>query len=180
MANAARRDLASRVRFACRRVTRVAAVVRRKVRRNRQREAAIRRRVTAVAALLWTSSAGRVLRVIESDVETFVESSGEILQRRIAALRVGMADQTHRNRRRRELSAMTIGAGFVAGKTRRRGVVGSFVTRVAGEGTVPLARVQKLRVIDLRALSEHKECNTDHADNHLMSLRLNTGRSAIR
>ena len=114
-------------------MTTVTTVVSREVRRNRQRHTTIRRRVTAVTSLLRTSSARHVLRVIKLHVESFIESSGEVFQRRIAALRVGVADQAHRNRRRRELSAMTIGTRFVTRKTWRRGVVGSFVTRRARE-----------------------------------------------
>jgi hypothetical protein len=63
-----------------------------------------------------------------------------------------VTDQTHRNRRRRELTAMAVGTGFMAGKARRRGVVGPFVTRSARECAMPLAAVEKLRVISLRTL----------------------------
>jgi hypothetical protein len=63
-----------------------------------------------------------------------------------------MTDQAHRYRRRCELSAMTIGASFVPGETRRCRVVGAFVTRGAGECAMPLAAVKKLGVISFRAL----------------------------
>ena len=74
-----------------------------------------------------------MLSVIEPDVESFVETCGEILQRRIVATHVGVANDAHRNCRRRELASVTISAGFMTGETRRRRVVGSFVTGVAGE-----------------------------------------------
>ena len=89
--------------------------------------------MTTGATIRRTRSAGVVLRVIEFYVERFVEGRGETLQRRVVALRVGVTDQTHRNRRCRELAAMTVGTGFVAREARRRGIVGAFVTRAAGE-----------------------------------------------
>src|ERR1044071_4381629 len=94
-----------------------------------------------------------MLRVIELDVEWFVEARGESLQRRIVAADVRVTDDAHRNLRCGELATVTIGAGFVTGKARRRRVVGALVTGVAGEGTVLLARVKELRVVELRALS---------------------------
>ena len=104
------------------------------------------------ATRLWTRRAGVVLRVIKLHVERFVEARGESFQRRVAALRVGVTDEAHRNRRRRELSAMAVGAGFVTRKTRRCGVVGAFVTRGARECAVALTVVEKLRVITLGSL----------------------------
>ena len=167
-------------------MTTVTTVVRRKVRRNRQRDATIRRRVTAVATLLWSSVALHVLRVIELHVKTLVEAGGKWFERRVTAFRIGMADQTHRNRRRSELAAMTVGAGFVTGKTRRGGVVGAFVTGVAGEGSVPLACVQKLRIIDLRSLRRYRDAENQrdktYADDAdlITHLRFIGFRSAIR
>ena len=84
--------------------------------------------MATVAALLRFRRPAHVLRMIELQVETLIEARGETLQRRIVALRVGVADQTHRNRGSRELSAVTISACFVAGEARRRRVVGAFVT----------------------------------------------------
>ena len=121
--------------------------------RDRKTCASIDGRVVATGATsLRTRRARVVLRVIELHIERFVETGGKILQRWIAALRVGVTDQAHRDRRRRELSAMAVGARFVAGKTRRRGVIGAFVTRGACECAMPLAAVEKLRVVRLRAL----------------------------
>src|SRR5262245_45429986 len=125
-------------------MTSVATVVRGQIRRNRQRDPAIRRRVTAIATLLRSSFALHVLSMIELHVEAFIESCREVLQRWISALRVCVADQAHRNRGCCELSAMTIGAGFVTGKAWRCGVVSAFVTGIACDGTVSLARVQEL------------------------------------
>lgn len=76
--------------------------------------------MTRHAAALRTRIACVVLRVIEFDVERFVKARREIFQRRIARLRVCVADQTHRYGRGRELSAVTVSAGFVARETRRR------------------------------------------------------------
>ena len=122
-------------------MTTVTTVVRREIRRYRQRNSPIRRRVTAVATLWWPRLASHVLRVVELHVETLVETRRKILQRRVSALRIRVTDETHRNRRRCELSAMAISAGFVTGEARGSGVVGAFVTRRAGKGTVSLARV---------------------------------------
>jgi hypothetical protein len=59
-----------------------------------------------------------VLRVIELDVEWFVETRWKIFQRRIVAADIHVTDLAHRNLRRCELAAMTIRAGFVTGKAR--------------------------------------------------------------
>jgi hypothetical protein len=105
---------------------------------------------------------------------------------------------------------MTISAGFVTGETRSRRVVAAFVTRVAGDGTVLLAAVEKFRVVELRTLGgcglEEKKYPRKGAkaqrtpqrrvtlvfafffaplrlcvrNLHLMSLRFSGGRSAIR
>jgi len=141
MTNTARSDLASGFRFTRRRVATVTTSMGREVRRDRQRDSAIRRRVAAVATLLRFRRAAHVLRVIELHVETLVEARGKTPQWWIAALRVGVTDQTHRNRGRRELSAMTVSARFVTGEAWPRRVVGAFVTGGAGEGTVTLACV---------------------------------------
>jgi hypothetical protein len=84
-----------------------------------------------------------VLSVIESDVESLIEARWKILQRRVVAADIGVADVAHRYRGRCELAAMTISAGLVTGKTRGCRVIGSFVTGVAGKGTVSLAGVKE-------------------------------------
>jgi hypothetical protein len=94
-----------------------------------------------------------------------------------------VTDLAHRNLRGCELAAMTVSACFVPGKPRRRVVVSAFVTRVAGEGTVALAVVQKLRIVALRSLrrsGDKNEQSYKHKFCHLMSLRLSGGLSAIR
>ena len=129
----------------------VATVVRGHVCGNRKANAAVdRRAMTTRAAFLRARGAGVVLRVIELDVERFVKARRKIFERRIVAADVRVTDLAHRHLRRRELAAMTIGAGFVSGEARRRRVVGTLVTRVACERAVALAVVQKLRVIGLR------------------------------
>ena len=90
-----------------------------------------------------------MLRVVKLHVEALVEAYGEIFQRRIVAADIGVADDAHRHGGRGELTAVTVCASFVTRKARRRGVVCSFVTRVAGKGTVALAGVEKFRVIGL-------------------------------
>lgn len=187
VANSARGDLASCVRFTRRRVTRVAVVVCCEVGGNRQACAAVRGRTMATrATTLRARGAGVVLRVIEFHVELFVEACREIFQRRIVAADVGVADRTHRDSGRSELTAMTVSAGFVTGETWSCGVVGSFMARIAGEGTVALRVVKESRVIDLSAVCYHGKAEyTDDADfkpriDHLMSFRLSGTRSAIR
>lgn len=151
--DAARRDLTAGVRSARWRVTRVAVAVRGEVRRNRKSGApANGRAVTSGATIRRPGGVGVVLRVIELYVERFVEAGGKVFQRRIVALRVGVTDHAHRDRGGRELSAMAVGAGLVTGKTRRRGVVGAFVTRGAGERAMFGARVEKLGVVSFGRL----------------------------
>jgi hypothetical protein len=176
------------------------------IRRDRQAGTAIdRQSMTARTTALRARRAGVVLRVIELHVEGLVEARRKIFQWRIVAADVGMTDLAHRHLRRGELAAMTIRARFVSRKTRRRGIVGAFVTRVAGEGTVTLAAVNKLRVIVLRRGGLEKQkyarkgakpqrktqrilshlfaslrlCVKDSLP-HLISLRLIGGLSAIR
>ena len=124
--------------------------MRREVRGNRKAHAAIdRRAMTACTTSLRTSRAVHVLRVIELDVEWFVEARGKTLQRRIVAADITVTDLAHRHLRRRELTAMAVGAGFVTGKAWRRRVVSALVTGVAGDGGVALAVVLKLRIVNL-------------------------------
>ena len=83
----------------------------------------------------------------------FVDRLAEkIFERRIVAADIRVTDGAHRDLRRRELAAVTVSACFVTWKTRYRGVVRAFVTGVAGDGTVALARVKELGVVELRAL----------------------------
>jgi hypothetical protein len=124
---------------------------------DRQPGAAIdRRTVTTRTTALRACRAGVMLRVIELDVEWFAEARRKIFQRRIVVADVSVTNLAHRHLRRCELAAMTIRARFVTRETRRCGVVGSLVTRVAGEGTVTLAAVNELRVVSLRCLCKSK------------------------
>ena len=151
--HATRGDLAACVRFARRRVTRVAVGMRGEVCRNRKPGASIHRRiVTTGAAVCGTRRSGVVLRVIELHVESLVEAHRKTLQRRVVALRVRVTDQAHRNRGRCELAAMTVSAGFVTGEARRDRVVGAFVTRVAGERAMLRAAMKKLGEISIGSL----------------------------
>ena len=153
----ARSNLATCIRLTCRRVARVAIVMSSDIRGDRQAHAAIDRgTMTTRTTALRARRAGVVLCMIELDVEWFVEARRKIFQRRIVAADVRVTDFAHRHLRRRELAAMTIRARLVPRKTRRCGVVGALVTGIAREGTVTLAAVQKLRVIDLRALRDSK------------------------
>ena len=151
--HAARRDLTTGVRFARRRVTRVAVAVRCEVGRNRKSGASIHRCVVTTGATVRRArGTGVVLRVIELHVERFNETRGKVFQRRIVALRVRVANQAHRDRGRRGLAAMAVGAGFVSRETRPDRVVGAFVTRVARERAMLRAAVEKLGVIGVGAL----------------------------
>ena len=105
--------------------------------------------MTTRASSLRSRGAGVVLRVIEFDVEWFVEAGGEVFQRRIVAADVRVADSAHRNLRRGELTAVTIGARFVTRKAWRCGVVSTLVTRVTGKGSVLLTRVKEFRIVAL-------------------------------
>lgn len=124
-----------------------------------------------------------MLRVIELHVERFIEARRKILQRRIVAADVSVADHAHRHLRRGELAAMAICARLVTGETRCRRVVAAFVTGVAAERTVTLTVVKKLRIVELRALRRgrgREQQNDENEPRHLMSLRLSGGRSAIK
>lgn len=100
--------------------------------------------MTPGATSFRASGTGVVLRVIELDVEPLVEARRETFQRGGVAADVGVADDAHWDSGRSELAAVTVSASFVTGEAWRCGVVGSFVTGVAGEGTVALAGVEKL------------------------------------
>jgi hypothetical protein len=84
-----------------------------------------------------------VLRVIESHIESLIEARWKILQRRIVAADISVADVAHRYRGCCELAAMAIGAGLVTREARRCRVIGSLVTGIAGEGTVSLTGVKE-------------------------------------
>src|SRR5205085_12003010 len=122
-------DLATRVRFTRGRVTGVTVVVRRKVCGDRKAASRGLGRVAAGAAIRRARRAGVVLRVIEPHVERLVEARGEVIQRRLTALRVRVTDRTHRDRGRGELGAMAVGTCSVTRKAWGCGVVGALVTR---------------------------------------------------
>ena len=105
------------------------------------------RTMTTGAASLRSCRAAIVLRVVKLYVEWFVEAGWKVFQWRIVTADVRVADSAHRYLRRCELAAMTISAGFMTRKSRRCRVVSAFVTRVAAEGTVPLARVKEFGVV---------------------------------
>src|SRR5687768_14583778 len=110
-------------------MTGVAVVVRGEVCRDRQPGAPVHRRVvTAHTTILRTRRAAHMLRMIELHVERLVEAGRKTLQGRIVRLRVGMTNQAHGYRGCCELPAMAIGTSFMSGKSRRRGIVGAFVT----------------------------------------------------
>lgn len=182
VANATRGHLAARIRFTRRRVAGVAIVVCREVSGDRQPGATIdRRAMTTCATSLWSRYAGVVLSVIKLHVERFVKAGWKVFQRRIAAADVCVTDRAHRGSRRGELAAMTVRASLMTGKPWSCGVVGPFMTRVTGEGTMALGVVTEFRVV----LSRENGENTNDADfepriDHLMSFRLSGTRSAIR
>ena len=69
--------------------------------------------MTTRAASLRASGAGVMLRVIEFDVEGFVEPHREVFERWVAAADICVTDRAHRHLRCGELAAVTISAGFV-------------------------------------------------------------------
>jgi len=84
--------------------------------------------MTARAASLRSRAAGHVLRMVEFDVEGFIEARGEVFEWWIVAADVCVTDRAHRHLRRRELAAVTISAGFVTRKTWRCRVIDALVT----------------------------------------------------
>ena len=110
-------------------MTRVATVMRGEICGDRKTGAAIARcAVTSEATSLWTRRAGVVLRVIEFDVEGFVEARRKVFEWRVAGTDVCVTDRAHRHLRRCELAAMTISTRFVSGEAGRCRVVCAFVT----------------------------------------------------
>ena len=101
------------------------------------------RSVTTGTASRRTRRSVHVLRMIEANVEALVEASRKVLQPGIVATDIRVANQAHRHGGRGELTAMTVSTRFVTGKTWCRGVVGSFVAGVAGNGSVTLAGVKE-------------------------------------
>jgi hypothetical protein len=90
------------------------------VRGNEETSAAIERcAMTTRAASLRASGAGVVLRVIEFDVEGFIEPHRKVFKRRIVAADICVTDRAHRHLRCSELAAVTISAGFVTGEAWR-------------------------------------------------------------
>ena len=125
----ARCDLTSGGRFARRRVARVATIVCNEVRGNEKTSAAIEGGVmTTRAASLRSSGPGVVLRVIEFDVEGFVEPHWKRFEGRVVAADICVTDRAHRHLGRRELAAVTVGARFMTRKAWRGRVVGALVT----------------------------------------------------
>jgi predicted deacetylase len=84
--------------------------------------------MTTCTAALRASGAGVVLRVIEFDVEGFVEPRWKVFERRVVAADIHVTDRAHRYLRRGELAAMTISACFVTRKARGCRVVAALVT----------------------------------------------------
>jgi hypothetical protein len=76
--------------------------------------------MTTGAASLRASGPGVVLRVIEFDVEGFVEPHWKVFERWVVAADICVTDRAHRDLWRRELATVTISAGFVTGEARCR------------------------------------------------------------
>ncbi len=99
--------------------------------------------MTRRAAVLRSSRAGHVLRVIEFQVEAFFEPVRESLQRRIAAVHVRVTDRAHGHIRSSELGQMTAGAIFVAGKAGPRGIIRPVMTTRARGRCMTLTGVEE-------------------------------------
>ena len=138
-------------------MTGVALVMRRKVRRNRQRHPTPQRRgVARGTAILWPRRSGQVLSMIELQVEAFLEFVREGSERWIVATDIRVADRAHRHIRRSELREVTARAILVAGETGPRGIVGPMMTSRASGGRVTLTAVQELRVVEVVRLGQSK------------------------
>jgi len=128
-----------------RRVTGVAAVVRRDSHRNRQRGATSQTAAVAThATVLWPRRAGQMLRVIELHVEALFKLIRKSFARRVVAVHVLVTDGAHGDVRRRELRQMTTCAGFVSGKIGTRRIVGAAMTIIAAERRVFRTCVEEL------------------------------------
>jgi hypothetical protein len=84
-----------------------------------------------------------MLGMVKLYIKGFVEVCREIFQRRIVTADVSMANSAHWYLRSCELAPVAFGARFVTGEAWRGGIVSAFVARVAGKGTVFLARVKE-------------------------------------
>ena len=84
--------------------------------------------MTTRTASLRARRASVVLRVIEFDVEGFVEARGKVFERWVTAADIRVTDRAHRHLRCGELAAVTIGASFVTWEAWRCRVVGALVT----------------------------------------------------
>jgi hypothetical protein len=125
-------------------MTTVALVVRRQVRRDRQRHTPPQRSgVTRAAAILWPGRATQVLRMIELQIEALFEFISEGFERWIIAINAGVADRAHRYIRGSELRQVTASAVLVTRKTGPRGIIIPMMTGRATGGCVTLAGVQE-------------------------------------
>src|SRR5215510_5082798 len=103
-----------------------------------------------------------MLGVIKLDVESFLECSLKISERRLVAIHVCMTDHAHRDGWSSELAQVTTGAGAVTRKVRRRRIVRSLMARIALKRRVLLTRMQELGIIDvwpLRPDDIRETCN---------------------
>lgn len=152
--NTTRCHFAPSVRLTAWGVARVTTIVSIQTNRDGQRRASQQWSVvTAVAAIARTRCAGHVLGMVKLNIEFLIKSRRETLKWRVGALHICMTNLAHRNSRSNELGQVTVSAGLVTGKFRcRRIVATAFMAGSAGLGSVTLAAVDKLRVVELGIL----------------------------
>jgi len=89
--------------------------------------------MTDGTTVLWPGCAGHVLCVIEFQIEALIKLRGKILQRRLGAVDVCMADAAEGNIWRDKLCQVAASARRVSRKARDGRIVAALVTRVTGK-----------------------------------------------
>lgn len=110
--------------------------------------------MTGRAAILWLRRAAHVLRVVELHVEAFFEFVGKAFPRRIAAISVGMADETQRRILCQDLILVAIKTIFVTGKTGQAGIIRAMMTVRATNRSMTLTGMEKPGIVEILTLRE--------------------------
>lgn len=142
VANSARSELSTGLRFTARRVTAVALIMSGNTGGNCQSSRTpTHSRMTRGATAGRPRRAGHVLSVIEFNIKAFIKLCRKILHRRIRVIHVCMTDHAHWNIGGNELPSVTTNASFVSGEPRRRGIITALMTRRASERCMALTVV---------------------------------------
>jgi hypothetical protein len=100
--------------------------------------------MTRLATVRWARGAAHVLRVIEFNVEAFIEFGRKRFEWRRSSLHIAMANNAHRHIRSYELRKVAFCAGIVTRKFwRRRIVVAASMAGSTCERGVSLAGVDE-------------------------------------